>query len=90
MDSTIIENLHYLHMNGVYERIYNVSSDERKENELIEMGQTSPWILIPMLHQYFVPICKVFIESIGYKKLLDYPSNFKVCIIMCYFMCYKC
>lgn len=67
-------------MNGVYDSIHNVSS-EPAENELIEMGQTNPWMLIPMLQEYFVPVCKVFIESKGYKKLLEYPNNFKVCII---------
>lgn len=64
-------------MNGVYESIHNATT-ENQENELIEMGQTTPWLLIPLLQEYFLPVCKVFIESKGYKKLLDYPDNFKV------------
>lgn len=62
-------------MNGVYEAIHNDSSD----NELMEMGQTSPWALLPIMQEYFLPVCKAVTESLGYKKLLDYPNNFKVC-----------
>lgn len=76
VDSTNIPNLHYLHMNGVYEALNNASSEE---NDLIELGQITPWILVPTLQQYFIPVCKVYIESQGYQKLLDYPNNFKVC-----------
>lgn len=63
-------------MNGVYESIHNASSEE---SDFFEMGKITPWLLVPTMQEYFLPICKVYIESQGYKKLLDYPNNFKVC-----------
>lgn len=85
VDSKNVPNLHYLHMNGVYDAIHNQTS-ANQENELIEMGKSTPWELIPLMQGYFLPVCKVFIESKGYKKLLDYPDNFKVSLI--YFVSY--
>lgn len=42
------------------------------------MGKISPWSMISVLQDFLIGICKVTVESSGYKALLDYPDDFKV------------
>lgn len=68
--------IHYLKLDGVYEATHNDSSDNKFD--IIEMGKISPWSMISVLQDFLIGICKVTVESSGYKALLDYPDDFKV------------
>lgn len=68
--------IHYLKLDGVYEATHNDSSDNKFD--IIELGKISPYSMISFFQNFLVGICKVTVESSGYKALLDYPDDFKV------------
>lgn len=68
--------VHYLKLDGIYEATFNESSENKVD--VLEMGQISSWSLISVFQNFLVGICKVTVESSGYKALLDYPDDFQV------------
>lgn len=62
-------------MNGVYDAIYNGSSEE---NDLLAMGEKSPYKTIPLITHFFYSGCTGAVQSKGYHQLLQYPDDFKV------------
>lgn len=63
-------------MDGVYEATHNDSSDNKFD--IIELGKISPLSMITFFQDFIFEICKISVESSGYKALLDYPDDFKV------------
>lgn len=66
-DVDLNSNIHYIKVDGVYEAIHNESSGMNVD--ILEMGQVSPWTLISAFQDIFVGVCKVTVESPGYKAL---------------------
>lgn len=42
--------------------------------------------MITFFQEFIFEICKVTVESSGYKALLDYPDDFKVVLINIFFL----
>lgn len=75
IEQNAVANLHYLHLDKVYDRLYN--SDDMDMN-LLDFGKLSPWFHFGPLFEYYWNTCEGAVVSSGWKQLRDYPSDFKV------------
>lgn len=71
-----ITNLHYIHMDQVYESIYNSSDSE--EINYVEMGDKNPYDMIAEYAKFSTEMCVGQVKSNGWKQLENYPNDFKV------------
>lgn len=88
IDSKKTENIHYLHLNGVYDVVYN--SSDALSSDFVDMGQGSPWIMFPVMNTFGIQMCESMVNSNGYKQLLNYPDDFKFDLIMHDFIIHPC
>ncbi len=70
------ENLHYIYMEKVYNRVY--STLEEKKIDFFEIGQINPFLQFLFLSDWVTSSCKGFVESDGWEQLKNYPNDFKV------------
>lgn len=75
VDSEPTQNLHYLHLDRVYDHIYN-SSD--KLSDFFAIGQGSSFRQLQLFLDSAILTCEGSVISKGWKHLLDYPNDFKV------------
>lgn len=74
IDETATPNLHYLHLDAVYDRLYN----NEVKIDFFAMGDASPWEMARLFRLYSYEACEGAALSNGWKQLLKYPDNFKV------------
>lgn len=70
------ENLHYIYMEKVYDRVYN-ALDESK-TDFFEIGKINPFLMFFFLSDWVYNSCTGFVESDGWQILKNYPDDFKV------------
>lgn len=70
-----VKNLHYLHLDKVYDRLYN---DKDFLVNFIEIGKLNPWFFLGKLYEFCWATCEGAVISSGWKRLRDYPDDFKV------------
>ncbi|KAJ6644295.1 UDP-glycosyltransferase UGT5 [Pseudolycoriella hygida] len=75
-----LTNLHYIHMDQVYERLYN--DVEAEEINFIDMGDKDPYGLLTEFGQFSEIMCYGQVTSNGWKELENYPSDFKFDLII--------
>lgn len=74
IDKVPTPNLHYLHLEAVYDRLYNTEL----EIDYFSIGNKSPWAMIKLTLDFSHLICEGAVHSTGWKQLQDYPDDFKV------------
>lgn len=79
---TSSENLHYIHMEKVYDRINKPL--EASKTDLFDFGNTNPFLQFLFLSHWTVNSCKGFVESDGWQTLKNYPNDFKVGHRICF------
>ncbi|GAB0099859.1 UDP-glucuronosyltransferase [Sergentomyia squamirostris] len=78
-----IPNLHYLHLDKVYEVLYDTSNaDHGEDMDFMNMGQLNPFRQYYIFNSYCEQVITGCVKSKGYKELLDYPDGFKFDLIM--------
>lgn len=75
--------LTYLHLEKIYSMIHNGTENV----DFFDLGKLSSFQLVKAYLDFSSLACAAAMISDGYKKLLDYPSDFKV--IAYYFQTYK-
>lgn len=70
-------NLHYIHMEQVYEVLYN--DNETEEINFVDMGQQSAYAMVNEFAFFSIVMCEGQVTSKGWKELENYPNDFKVC-----------
>lgn len=75
LDTIELTNLHQIHMERVYNNVFNSSGIEFN---LIEMGAQHPFLQIIGNIVYALKTCEGFTISKGWQKLQNYPNNFEV------------
>ncbi|XP_063704645.1 UDP-glucosyltransferase 2-like [Culicoides brevitarsis] len=78
VDSEVTKNVHYLHMNGIYEAFYNGTDAV----DLLNMAQLSPFENIDEFYGFNVLATEVSTKSDGFKALMAYPDTFKVDLVI--------
>lgn len=74
------ENLHYIYMEKVYDRVYK-PLDENKV-DFFEIGLINPFLNFFFLSDWVLNSCRGFVESDGWNTLKNYPDDFKVgCVV---------
>lgn len=76
-DTKPYQNLHYIHLERVYESIYDEGGPEIN---FIEIGQQNAWEQMNGFYDFSLGQCKGSVQSKGWKQLENYPPDFKVCI----------
>lgn len=71
-------NLHYIHMEQVYELLYNSNETEEEEVNFVDMGLQGAYSMISELAEFSQVFCIGQIRSRGWKQLENYPDDFKV------------
>lgn len=74
-DTIQLTNLHQIHMERVYNNVFNSSG---VEFNLIEMGAMHPFLQIIGNIVYALKTCEGFTISKGWQTLQNYPDNFQV------------
>uniref|UniRef100_A0A1L8E197 Putative udp-glucoronosyl and udp-glucosyl transferase n=1 Tax=Nyssomyia neivai TaxID=330878 RepID=A0A1L8E197_9DIPT len=77
IDKNPTSNLTYLHLDKVYEILYGGS-----DVNLVDIGKVNPWATIAVLTYYTLKAFDGILISSGYKKLLDYPDDFKFDLVI--------
>ncbi|XP_059612715.1 UDP-glycosyltransferase UGT5-like [Phlebotomus argentipes] len=72
------ENLHYLHLDKVYEVLYDGSDDMN----YVELGKANGFIKTLVFVTFSMRSLEGSVISKGYKQLLDYPDDFKFDLII--------
>lgn len=75
IDKTPTPNVHYLHLDKVYDRLYNT---EDVEFNYIEIGKVNPWLSMKPFYDFSLLSCEGAAMSSGWKQLQNYPDDFKV------------
>lgn len=70
-------NVHYIHMEKVYQTIYN--PDAEKIN-FVEMGDQNVYDWLSEFAGFSIATCVGHVTSDGWKQLENYPNDFKVFI----------
>lgn len=78
IDKVKTENLHYLHLDKLYESIFSGTT----EVDFIELGKISVWWSMYEYFDHYDKLCEGAITSTGYKQLLDYPDDFKFDLVI--------
>lgn len=74
------ENVHFIHMEGVYDNILNDSSSA--QSDFFGMGKISPFGMLFEFDEFCISCCRYSLKSSGFKTLMDYPSDFKFDLII--------
>lgn len=74
IDKIATPNLHYLHLDKVYDHLYNGDV----KFDYIEIGESNPWTQFQGFYDFSQLSCKGAIHSSGWKQLQNYPDDFKV------------
>ncbi|XP_059615442.1 UDP-glycosyltransferase UGT4-like [Phlebotomus argentipes] len=77
IDENVSQNLTYLHLDRVYEHLYD--SDDMN---FVDIGKVNPWITLGILNHYILKAFTGLQKSSGYHQLLAYPDDFKVDLII--------
>lgn len=75
IDKSATPNVHYLHLDKVYDRLYN---SEDVQFNYIEIGKVNPWVSIKAFYDFTMMSCEGSVISSGWKQLENYPNDFKV------------
>lgn len=75
LDTIRLDNLHQIHMERVYNNVFNSSGVELN---LIEMGAMHPFMQIIGNIIYATKACEGFTISKGWQQLQNYPNDFEV------------
>lgn len=73
------KNLHFIHMEKVYDRVYN-ALDEAGVN-FFDIGLTNPFLQFLYLPDWPINTCLGLVESDGWDTLSKYPNDFKVSLM---------
>lgn len=68
------DNLHYIHMDKVYNAVYKASESNV---DFLEMGDVNPFSQFSFFHTWITQTCKGLIKSEGWEILKNYPKDFK-------------
>ncbi|XP_055702672.1 UDP-glycosyltransferase UGT5-like [Phlebotomus papatasi] len=81
------ENLHYLHLDKVYDVMYNQEDEDfGQEWDFFEMGKINSYLQL-LIFMDFTPLTlKGSLKSTGFHQLLAYPDDFKFDLIIYDFM----
>ncbi|XP_059612714.1 uncharacterized protein LOC132259179 [Phlebotomus argentipes] len=83
IDTNPPKNLHYLHLDKVYETIYDDSSEDHSQDiDFLEMGKMNPYLAYHMFMSYCTQSLQGIVKSTGYRQLLNYPDNYKFDLII--------
>uniref|UniRef100_A0A1L8E1A2 UDP-glucuronosyltransferase n=1 Tax=Nyssomyia neivai TaxID=330878 RepID=A0A1L8E1A2_9DIPT len=78
-----IPNLHYIHMEKVYEVLYDTSSEDHTEHiDFLNMGQVNVYDQFNTMVSYVRQSFKGMLLSKGYRQLLAYPDDFKFDLVI--------
>ncbi|GAB0099858.1 UDP-glucuronosyltransferase [Sergentomyia squamirostris] len=78
-----IPNLHFIHMEKVYDVLYDVSNaDHGEDMDFFSMGDLNPFSQYYIFHDYCRQTLRGIVTSDGYRQLLAYPDDFKVDLII--------
>lgn len=76
-------NLHYLHLDKVYEVLYDETSEDHSQNlDFFAMGEMNPYLAYYNFVSYMAQNVIGCVKSTGYQQLLNYPDDFKVKITL--------
>ncbi|KAG4075278.1 hypothetical protein HA402_003069 [Bradysia odoriphaga] len=73
-------NLHYIHMDRVYDSIYD--NDQGEELNFVDMGSQSALDQMAEYSKYTMLMCEGHVASSGWKQLENYPKDFKFDLII--------
>ncbi|XP_059612716.1 uncharacterized protein LOC132259181 [Phlebotomus argentipes] len=77
------DNLHYLHLNKVYDVMYNQSNEDFDMDwDFIAMGKINPFLQIFLFSDFSEIILKGSFQSTGFRQLLAYPSDYKFDLVI--------
>ncbi|XP_059613972.1 UDP-glucosyltransferase 2-like [Phlebotomus argentipes] len=77
------ENLHYLHLDKVYDVMYNPEdADFGTEWDFFEMGDINSYLQIYLLFEFPEVTLKGCLKSTGFRQLLNYPDDFKFDLVI--------
>uniref|UniRef100_A0A7G3B2Y9 UDP-glucuronosyltransferase n=1 Tax=Lutzomyia longipalpis TaxID=7200 RepID=A0A7G3B2Y9_LUTLO len=77
------ENLHYLHLDRVYEVLYNPEDEDfGEEMDFFEMGKINPYLQMLIYFDFPVQTMKGVLKSKGFHQLLAYPDDFKFDLVL--------
>uniref|UniRef100_A0A7G3B2A5 UDP-glucuronosyltransferase n=1 Tax=Lutzomyia longipalpis TaxID=7200 RepID=A0A7G3B2A5_LUTLO len=78
-----IPNLHYIHLEKVYEVLYDANNAEHTEDmDFFSMTDMPPTAMYFMWIEYCTQIISGAASSKGYQELLNYPDDFKFDLII--------
>ncbi|XP_059613971.1 UDP-glycosyltransferase UGT5-like [Phlebotomus argentipes] len=81
------ENLHYLHLDKVYDVMYNPEDEDfEMEFNYFDMGNLNSYLQLFMFVDFTEIILKGSLKSTGFRQLLDYPDDFKFDLVIHDFM----
>ncbi len=76
-EDTSSDNIHYIHMEKVYEAFYTVD-EGAEERDFFDMGSQSIASQLIDAVKFSLSICNGHLKSKGWEQLNSYPENFKV------------
>lgn len=86
IDSESTPNLHYIHLEQVYDHIYNGS----EKINFLEIGKINRWLAAFVYADFSKKICEGIMLSNGIKVLLNYPKDFKFDIVLHDWLMHPC
>ncbi|XP_055688527.1 UDP-glycosyltransferase UGT5-like isoform X1 [Lutzomyia longipalpis] len=78
-----IPNLHYIHLEKVYDALYDANSEDHTEDlDFLDMGTKNPYLMYNVFMVYSNLFFQGCASSQGYRQLLNYPKDFKFDLII--------
>ncbi|CAO1431481.1 unnamed protein product [Diamesa hyperborea] len=86
IDKITLPNMHYIHMEKVYDALYNGS----EQIDLLEMSKENSFEAINSMHNFGYISCLGILNSNGLDVILNYPDDFKFDAVIYDFTCGPC